>query len=87
MALAIGHALGGPAPDDRTALAVACASRHIGIAVLVAASLPGPRTAVIIAVYIVASAVVCIPYLRWRRNVAARTSTSTDPNTERGVPS
>ena len=68
MALAIGHALGGPAPDDRTALAVACASRHIGIAVLVAASLPGPRTAVIIAVYIVASAVVCIPYLRWRRN-------------------
>ena len=76
MALAIGHVLGGPAHDDRTALAVACASRHIGIAVLVAASLPGPRTAVIIAVYIVASAVVCIPYLRWRRAVPARTSTS-----------
>ena len=84
MALAIGHALGGPAPDDRTALAVACASRHIGIAVLVAASLPGPRTAVIIAVYIVASALVCIPYLRWRRAVAARsTSTSTQPNPPR----
>ncbi len=74
IALAIGHALGGPAPDERTALAVACASRHIGIAVLVAASLPGPRTAVIIAVYIVASAVVCIPYLRWRRTAAARIS-------------
>ena len=58
MALAIGHVLGGPGDDDRTALAVACASRHIGIAVLVAASLPGPRTAVIVAVYIVASAVV-----------------------------
>ena len=70
IALAIGHALGGPAHDDRTALAVACASRHIGIAVLVAASLPGPRTAVIIAVYIVASALVSIPYLRWRRAVA-----------------
>jgi len=74
MALAIGHVLGGPAHDDRTALAVACASRHIGIAVLVAASLPGPRTAVIIAVYIVASAMVGMPYLRWRRAVAARTT-------------
>jgi len=79
MALAIGHALGGPAQDDRTALAVACASRHIGIAVLVAASLPGPRTAVIIAVYIVASAIVCIPYLRWRRAAAASTPTSSTP--------
>ena len=79
IALAIGHALGGPAHDDRTALAVACASRHIGIAVLVAASLPGPRTAVIIAVYIVASAVVCIPYLRWRRSAAARASSTSGP--------
>jgi BASS family bile acid:Na+ symporter len=78
IALAIGHVLGGPAHDERTALAVACASRHLGIALLVAASLPGPRTAVIIAVYIVASAVVCIPYLRWRRAAAARiSSTST----------
>ena len=86
IALAIGHALGGPAHDDRTALAVACASRHIGIAVLVAASLPGPRTAVIIAVYIVASAVVCIPYLRWRRAAAARiSSTSGSTNLTTGV--
>ena len=87
IALAIGHALGGPAPDDRTALAVACASRHIGIAVLVAASLPGPRTAVIIAIYIVASAIVCIPYLRWRRRVAARTSSTTGSNTPQGAAS
>ena len=81
MALAIGHALGGPAHDDRTALAVACASRHIGIAVLVAASLPGPRTAVIIAVYIVASAIVCIPYLRWRRAAAERISSTSGSTT------
>jgi BASS family bile acid:Na+ symporter len=85
MALAIGHVSGGPAPDDRTALAVACASRHIGIAVLVAASLPGPRTAVIIAVYIVASAAVCIPYLRWRRSVAARTSPSSTSINHQGA--
>jgi BASS family bile acid:Na+ symporter len=86
MALAIGHALGGPAQDDRTALAVACASRHIGIAVLVAASLPGPRTAVIIAVYIVASAIVCVPYLRWRRAVAKRVSSPSGSNNHQGVP-
>jgi BASS family bile acid:Na+ symporter len=85
MALAIGHGLGGPAHDDRTALAVACSSRHIGIAVLVAASLPGPRTAVIIAVYIVASAIVCIPYLRWRRAVAARTTSTSGSTNPQGV--
>jgi predicted Na+-dependent transporter len=71
-ALAVGHFLGGPAEDDRSVLAIACATRHIGIAVLVAASLPGPRTAVIIAVYIVTSAAISIPYIRWRRAVAAR---------------
>ena len=76
LALAAGHLMGGPGADDRTALAVACASRHLGIAVLVAASLPGPRTAVIVAVYIVASAIVCIPYLRWRRAAAARKSST-----------
>ena len=85
IALTTGHALGGPAPDGRTALAVACASRHIGIAVLVAASLPGPRTAVIIAVYVVASAIVCIPYLRWRRAVAEPVSSTPVPTTHPGV--
>jgi predicted Na+-dependent transporter len=87
MALAIGHVLGGPAHDDRTALAVACAARHVGIAVLVAASLPGPRTAVIIAVYIVASAMVGMPYLRWRRAVAARIASATGSTTHPGVQS
>ncbi|MEN8141562.1 MAG: hypothetical protein ABFR97_10105 [Thermodesulfobacteriota bacterium] len=66
-ALAIGHGLGGPAPEDRTALAIACATRHIGIAALVAASLPGPKTAVIIVVYILTAGLIAIPYLRWRR--------------------
>jgi BASS family bile acid:Na+ symporter len=72
VALAIGHFLGGPAEDDRSVLAVACATRHIGIAVLVAASLPGPRTAVIIAAYIATSVAISLPYMRWRRAVAAR---------------
>ena len=69
LALAIGHLLGGPAEDDRTALAIACATRHIGVAIMVATSLPGPRTIVILAVYITTSAVISLPYLRWRRVV------------------
>jgi bile acid:Na+ symporter, BASS family len=72
LALTIGHWLGGPTEDDRTALAIACSTRHLGIAVLIAASLPGPRTAVIVAVYILTSALISIPYLRWRRQVSAR---------------
>lgn len=72
MSLAIGHLVGGPEADDRTALAIACATRHIGIAVLVATSVPGPRTAVVIAVYIAVSLVVSLPYLHWRRAVSRR---------------
>jgi len=35
--------------------------------VLVAASVPGPRTSVLVAFYTLMSAVISIPYLRWRR--------------------
>jgi bile acid:Na+ symporter, BASS family len=70
VALAIGHLLGGPSPDNRTALAIACATRHVGIAVLVATAFPGARTAVLVAAYIVASAAVSVPYLQWRRRSA-----------------
>lgn len=66
-ALVIGHLVGGPDPDDRTGLAVCCCTRHVGIAVLLAASMAGPRAAVLVAAYIVVSAAVSIPYLRWRR--------------------
>ena len=71
VALAIGHALGGPDPDDRTALAVSCATRHVGIAMLAASTVPGPRIAVLVLAYVLASAVVSIPYLRWRKNARA----------------
>ncbi len=68
VALAIGHLLGGPNPDDRTALAAACATRHLGIAIVVAMAFPGTRTATVTAVYIVTAAAVLIPYLMWRRH-------------------
>jgi predicted Na+-dependent transporter len=79
IALAIGHLLGGPSGDDRTALAIACATRHIGIAVLVAAAFPGPGTAVLIAGYVVTSALVSIPYLEWRRALASKPEKSSRP--------
>ncbi|MBU8875223.1 hypothetical protein KQ910_15725 [Reyranella sp. MMS21-HV4-11] len=67
MALVIGHLVGGPKEEDRTALAVACATRHIGVAVVVATSMPGARVAIVISVYIAISVVITLPYTRWRR--------------------
>ncbi len=71
VALIIGHLFGGPESSDRTGLAIACATRHVGIAMLVAASLPGPKTAVLIVAYLLAAAVVSIPYLQRRKRVAS----------------
>ncbi len=76
VALAIGHLLGWVAVEDRTALAIACSTRHLGIAVLVAASVPGPRTAVVVAVYILTATAISIPYLKWRRSDGANAHTS-----------
>jgi BASS family bile acid:Na+ symporter len=68
MALAIGHVCGGPDPDERTALAIACATRHVGIAVIVATTFPGPRTLTLLASYIIIVTAVSVPYLRWQRH-------------------
>jgi len=70
IAVAVGHVLGGPEPDDRTALAIACCTRHIGVAVILATTFRGPRAVVLLAVYLVVASLVSIPYLRWRRRAA-----------------
>jgi predicted Na+-dependent transporter len=75
IALAIGHWMGGPEPDNRTVLAVCCATRHVGIAVIVAAALPGPGTAALIGAYLLASMAVSVPYLQWRKRSAAARNT------------
>lgn len=67
VAMTVGHIMGGPDPDNRTVLAISCATRHAGLMVLVAATVPGPRTAALVGAYFIASAIVTIPYLRWRR--------------------
>ena len=67
LALVMGHVLGGPDPGERTVLGAACASRHVGIAALVAAACPGPAVTAIVAGYLVASVLVSVPYLSWRQ--------------------
>jgi BASS family bile acid:Na+ symporter len=64
-----GHLLGGPDPEDRTSLAVACATRHVGLALLVAASASSSNALSLVIGYLLASAVVSIPYIRWRMKV------------------
>lgn len=56
VALGIGHALGGPDHEDRTALA--------------ASAVPNPRTVAFVVAYLLSAAVVTIPYLKWRVRAA-----------------
>ena len=72
IALAIGHFMGGPDEGNRSVLAVCCSTRHVGIAVLVAAALPGPGTAALVIAYLLASIAVTVPYLHWRQKSAAK---------------
>jgi hypothetical protein len=51
---------------------------------LVATSFPGPRTAVMIAAYVAASAAVSISYLQWRRR-RARAGDARSPGAERSI--
>ncbi|MGO9423161.1 bile acid:sodium symporter family protein [Roseiarcus sp.] len=67
--LAVGHWLGGPEPNDRTVLALAAATRHPGVAMAISsANFPG-FNAVLPAflLYVVAGAVLAIPYVMWRK--------------------
>ncbi|MFP3558836.1 hypothetical protein SB861_50555 [Paraburkholderia sp. SIMBA_049] len=66
-ALFIGQLLGGPNRDDRTALAIACATRHVGVALVVATEFVGVRTAVLVIAYFVTAFIVSSIYLTWRR--------------------
>jgi len=67
--LAVGHALGGPAPEDRAVLALSTATRHPGIAITVtAANYPGNHDiAAAILLYFVLNFAVSIPYVMWQR--------------------
>lgn len=72
LALAIGHLMGGPEAEDRTILAISCATRHVGVAILVASTFPGPGPVALMTAYFLASLLVTVPYLRLRRLVARK---------------
>jgi BASS family bile acid:Na+ symporter len=73
VALAVGHALGGPDPADRTVLALATASRHPGVALAIAQiNLPGERSLMAaVLLFLLVNAVASIPYVAWRRRAGA----------------
>jgi bile acid:Na+ symporter, BASS family len=68
--LAIGQALGGPKPNDRTALALATASRHPGLAIAIAGANFASYLKLVtgaVVIYLLLSQLLFIPYKRWRR--------------------
>ena len=69
--LLVGHGLGGPDPHDRTVLALAAATRYPGVALAIgSASFPGQKEVLpAILLYLVAGAVLTIPYVIWRKRV------------------
>lgn len=73
--LLAGHLLGGPKPDDRTALALATATRHPGVAIGVLHAIePASKDVVLVIVlYLLVSAVASLPYVKWRTRAHAST--------------
>jgi bile acid:Na+ symporter, BASS family len=67
--LAVGHWLGGPDPSTRTILALATATRHPGVALIIAtANFPDEKlVAPAVLLYILISVIASIPYVMWRK--------------------
>lgn len=67
--LAAGHWLGGPNPNTRTVLALATATRHPGVALIIAnANIPGEKlVGPAVLLYLLVSAMASAPYVMWRK--------------------
>jgi BASS family bile acid:Na+ symporter len=71
--LVVGHVLGGPDPEHAAVLALSTACRHPAIAFAVAsANYPNEHFGGIILVYLIASAIAALPYVKWQRQRALR---------------
>ncbi|MEJ8823549.1 hypothetical protein WKW80_16135 [Variovorax humicola] len=70
IALVVGHALGGPDPEERGVLALSTACRHPGIAIAIAtANAADPndhQSSAAIMLYLVVSIIATVPYVRWQ---------------------
>jgi predicted Na+-dependent transporter len=69
--LIAGHWLGGPDPDDRTALAIASSMRHPGVAMAIARlNFPEePLVPAAVLLFLLVNVIVTLPYGVWRRRV------------------
>ena len=64
--LVTGHLLGGPEPQDRAALAIACTTRHPGVALLIAqANFTEPAIKAVILLFVIVGVLVGLPYQVW----------------------
>src|SRR5688572_21294737 len=61
LSLAVGHVLGGPDEDDRTVLAFATASRHPGVAIVVANLTDQPLAPIGVLLAVVIGEIAVIP--------------------------
>jgi BASS family bile acid:Na+ symporter len=73
--LAVGHLLGGPAPNDRTVLALATATRHPAVAVAIAQIVFPAEKAVLATtlLYMLVGLAVTLPYVAWRKKSLTET--------------
>jgi BASS family bile acid:Na+ symporter len=73
VSLIIGHFLGGPTHDERSALAVASIARNIGLALFIT-TLSGVEKEIIptLLSYMILGAIVAIPYSLWSKRRVAR---------------
>jgi BASS family bile acid:Na+ symporter len=66
--LAVGHALGGPNREQSVVVGLSTACRHPAIALAIASTnFPDQRFAGAIVLYLIVSALVGIPYVKWNR--------------------
>lgn len=78
-ALALGHWAGGPLPATRTTVAIDCAVRNPGLALLVATlNHAAPEVTSTILAYIVVSMLTTLPFVAWRRRAARRSAAVDD---------
>ncbi|HEY3491920.1 MAG TPA: hypothetical protein VGK43_03145, partial [Solirubrobacterales bacterium] len=70
--LLAGHLLGGPEHEDRTALAMASAMRHPGLALLIAkADFHAEHVGPVVLLFLIVGMIVAFPYQVWIKRRAA----------------
>jgi predicted Na+-dependent transporter len=77
-----GHQLGGPDPDDRTVLAIASASRHPGIALLIGTTnFPNykPQVTAAVFLFLLVGTIATAPYTAWRKRHLAERAGGAEP--------